>query len=64
MGLVSPIGSKIDLLGVPIFESVAWFFVIILKFIFTPIFKIIIPEKKTLILSSAENLEENSQRKR
>ena len=32
----------------PIFESSAWFFVIILKFIFTSIFEIKIHEKKFL----------------
>ena len=32
----------------PIFESAAWFFVIILKFIFTSIFEIKIHEKKNL----------------
>ena len=31
--------------GDPIFQSAAWFFVIILKFIFTPIFEIQIHEK-------------------
>ena len=46
MGLVSPNGSKIDFMGEPIFESVRSFFVIILKFIFTPIFEIQIHEKK------------------
>ena len=40
MGLVSPIGSKIDFMGDPIFESAAWFYVIILKFILRPIFEI------------------------
>ena len=48
MELVSPIGSKIDFWGYPIFESTAWFFVIILKFIFKPIFKIQIHEKNFL----------------
>ena len=45
MGLVSLIGSKIDFIGDPTFESAAWFVVIILKFIFTPIFEIEIHEK-------------------
>ena len=45
---MSPIGSKIDFKGDPIFESAAWFFVIILKFIFTSIFEIKIHEKKFL----------------
>ena len=48
MGLVSPNGSKIDFWDVSIFESAAWFFVIILKFIFTSIFEIQIHEKKFL----------------
>ena len=34
-----------SIFGYLIFESAAWFFVIILKFIFTLIFEIIIPEK-------------------
>ena len=48
MGLVSPIGSKIDFMGNPIFESARWFFVIILELIFTPIFEIQIHEKNSL----------------
>ena len=48
VGLVSPIGSKIDFKGDPIFESAAWFFVIILKLILTPIFEIKVHEKKFL----------------
>ena len=47
MGLVSPIGSKIDFKRDPIFESAAWFFVIILKFIFTSNFEIEIYEKNS-----------------
>ena len=43
---MSPIGSKIDFKGDPIFESAAWFFVIIIEFIFTSIFEIKIYEKK------------------
>ena len=39
---------KSILRGNPIFESSAWFFVIILKFIFTSIFEIKIHEKKFL----------------
>ena len=46
--LVSPIVSKIDLKGDPIFQSAAWFFVIILKFVFTSIFEKKIHEKKIL----------------
>ena len=41
-------GPKIDFKGNPIFESAAWFCVIILKFIFTSIFEIKIHEKKFL----------------
>ena len=37
---MSPIGSKIDFKRDPIFESAAWFFFIILKFIYTSIFEI------------------------
>ena len=48
---MSPISSKIDFQGDPIFESVAWFFVIILKFIFTSTFEIKIHEKNSLTLS-------------
>ena len=48
MGLVSPIGSKIDFMGDPFFESAAWFFVLILKFILTPIFQIQIHENNSL----------------
>ena len=44
----SPIGSKIDFWGDLIFEWVAWFFVIIRKFIFTPTFAIKIDEKNSL----------------
>ena len=45
---MSPIGSKIDFKGDPIFELAARFFVIILKFIFTFIFEIKIHEKNSL----------------
>ena len=45
---MSPIGAKIDFKGDPIFEWAAWFFVIILQFIFTYIFEIEIPEKNFL----------------
>ena len=48
MELVSPIGFKIDFLGDLICESAAWFLVIILKFIFTPIFEIKNNEKNSL----------------
>ena len=46
MGLLSSNGCKIDFLGDPIYESVAWFFVIILKFLFTLISEIKAHEKK------------------
>ena len=45
---MSLISSKIDFKGNPIFESAAWFFVIILKFIFKSIFEIKIHEKKLI----------------
>ena len=45
---MSPIGPKIDLKGDPIFESAAWFVVIILKFIVTSIFEVKIHEKNFL----------------
>ena len=45
MGLVSPNGSKMDFEGDPFFESVAWFFVINLKFILTLISEIEINKK-------------------
>ena len=45
---LSPIGSEIDFLRDLILESVAGFFVIILKLILTPIFEIKIPEKMGL----------------
>ena len=48
MGLGSSIDSKIVFLGDLIFESVAWFYVIILNFIFTPIFEIKNHEKNSL----------------
>ena len=48
MGLLSPIGSEIDSLGYLILESVAGLYVIILKFIFTPIFEIKLHGKKFL----------------
>ena len=48
MGLVSPIGSKIDFSGNSIFESAAWFFITVLKSISTPIFEIQIHDKKFL----------------
>ena len=47
-GTREPIGSKIDFKGDPIFETAPWFFVIILKFIFTFIFEIKINEKNFL----------------
>ena len=47
--LASLNGSKIDFSGEPIFELASWFFLIILKFIFTPIFEIKIHEKKFFV---------------
>ena len=47
MELVSLIGFEIDFLGDPISEWAALFFVIILEFIFTPIFEIKIDEKNS-----------------
>ena len=44
---MSPIGSKIDFWRNFILESAAGFYIIILKFIFTPIFEIEIHEKKS-----------------
>ena len=48
VGPASQIGSKIDFKGDPIFESAAWFFVIILKYIFTSIFETKIHVKNSL----------------
>ena len=48
MAVAQPYGFKIDFVRNPISESAAWFFVVILKFIFTPIFEIKIYEKKFL----------------
>ena len=48
MGLVGLHGFEIDIVGNPVFGSAAYFFVIIPKFIFIPIFEIKIYEKKIL----------------
>ena len=40
MAVKRPYGFEIDFAGNPISESSSWFFVNILKFIFTPIFEI------------------------
>ena len=48
MPAARPKGFKIDFVRNPIPGSAAWFFVIILKFILTPIFEIKIREKKFL----------------
>ena len=48
MAVAWPYGFEIDFLRNPIFGSASWFFVIILKFIVTPIFVIKIHEKKYL----------------
>ena len=45
MAVGRPYGFEIDFVRNPITGSAAWFFVIILKFIFTAIFKIKIHEK-------------------
>ena len=45
MAVLRPYGSKIDFETNPFSGSAAWFFVIILNFILTPIFEIKIPEK-------------------
>ena len=39
MAVVQALGVEIDFVRNPISESAAWFFVIILDFIFTPIFE-------------------------
>ena len=48
MAVARPNGYKIDFVRNPISGSAAWFFVIILKFIFKPIFEIKIHEKNSL----------------
>ena len=48
MAAARPYGFEIDFVRNPISGSAAWFFVIILKFILTPIFEIKIHEKKFL----------------
>ena len=48
MAVARPYGSEIDFVRDPISGSAAWFFVSILRFIFTPIFGIKIYEKKFL----------------
>ena len=48
VGLVSPIGFKVNFKADPIFQSASWFFFIIPKSIFTSIFEIKIYEKKFL----------------
>ena len=48
MAVAQPYSFSIDFVRNPISGSTAWFFVIILKFIFTPIFEIKIQEKKFL----------------
>ena len=48
MAVARPLGFEMDFVRNPISGSAAWFFVIILKFIFTPIFEIKVHEKKFL----------------
>ena len=48
MAVARPLGFEIDFVRNPISGSAAWFFVIILKFILTPIFEIKVHEKKFL----------------
>ena len=45
MDVAGPYGLEIDFVRNPFSGSAAWFFFIILKFIFTPIFEIRIKEK-------------------
>ena len=49
MAFARPYGFEIDFVRNPISGSAAWFFVIILEFIFTPILEIKIYEKNFLI---------------
>ena len=49
MAVAQPLGFEIDFARNPFSGSAAWFFVIILKFIFTSIFEIEIHEKKFLV---------------
>ena len=46
MAVARPYGFQIDFVRNPISGSAVWFFVIILEFIFTPIYEILISEKK------------------
>ena len=48
MAVARPLGFEIDFVRKPISGSAAWFFVIILKIIFKPIFEIEIHGKKIL----------------
>ena len=48
MAVARPLGFEIDFVRNPISGSAARFFVIILKFVFTPIFEIKVREKKFL----------------
>ena len=56
VGMDSSVQSALKsiLKGYPIFESAAWFFVIILKFIFTSIFEIKIPWHQKISFSKAD----------
>ena len=48
MAVAQPLDFEINCARNPIFGSAAWFFIITLKFIFTPIFEIKIYEKNSL----------------
>ena len=47
MDVAQPLGFEIDFARYPISGSAAWFFIIILKLIFTPIFEIKVHEKNS-----------------
>ena len=47
MNVAQPLGFEIDFARYPISGSAAWFFIIILKLIFTPIFEIKVHEKNS-----------------
>ena len=48
MAVAQPYGFEIDFVRNPFSGSASWFFVIILKFLFTPIFEIIIHAKNSV----------------
>ena len=55
MAVARPYSFEIDFEGNPFYRSASWFFVIILKFIFTTIFEIKIYEKKFLDTKNKKN---------